>query len=155
MNISLQRLNWLWCMLLVLSTFRCLKEEEEDSFSLALRAPSSDTFLSTAWIFENHYSLVFLYSYSSWAFHINLFSIIFYRSLMQCAKDRRCRSLYIHAFSLSYATQEYISMWLQLLIDLTYCVRDGLIYCERHYAELHKPRCNACDEVSFLLLICT
>uniref|UniRef100_A0A1I7ZX43 LIM zinc-binding domain-containing protein n=1 Tax=Steinernema glaseri TaxID=37863 RepID=A0A1I7ZX43_9BILA len=34
----------------------------------------------------------------------------------------------------------------QLLIDLTYCVRDGLIYCERHYAELHKPRCSACDE---------
>ncbi|KAK0428369.1 hypothetical protein QR680_010760 [Steinernema hermaphroditum] len=36
----------------------------------------------------------------------------------------------------------------QLLIDLTYCVRDGHIYCERHYAELHKPRCSACDEVS-------
>ncbi|MFH4974755.1 hypothetical protein AB6A40_001464 [Gnathostoma spinigerum] len=35
----------------------------------------------------------------------------------------------------------------QLLIDLTYCVRDGKIYCERHYAELHKPRCDACDEV--------
>uniref|UniRef100_A0A0R3RKM9 LIM zinc-binding domain-containing protein n=1 Tax=Elaeophora elaphi TaxID=1147741 RepID=A0A0R3RKM9_9BILA len=43
----------------------------------------------------------------------------------------------------------------QLLIDLTYCVKDGIIYCERHYAELHKPRCNACDEVSifFSLLI--
>ncbi|EJW77106.1 hypothetical protein WUBG_11984 [Wuchereria bancrofti] len=38
----------------------------------------------------------------------------------------------------------------QLLIDLTYCVKDGIIYCERHYAELHKPRCNACDEVSFI-----
>uniref|UniRef100_A0A0N5AFN9 Protein espinas n=1 Tax=Syphacia muris TaxID=451379 RepID=A0A0N5AFN9_9BILA len=37
----------------------------------------------------------------------------------------------------------------QLLIDLTYCVRDSLIYCERHYAELYKPRCNACDEVYF------
>ncbi|KAK0428365.1 hypothetical protein QR680_010760 [Steinernema hermaphroditum] len=37
----------------------------------------------------------------------------------------------------------------QLLIDLTYCVRDGHIYCERHYAELHKPRCSACDELIF------
>ncbi|VDK73360.1 unnamed protein product [Litomosoides sigmodontis] len=36
----------------------------------------------------------------------------------------------------------------QLLIDLTYCVKDGVIYCERHYAELHKPRCHACDEIS-------
>lgn len=35
----------------------------------------------------------------------------------------------------------------ELLIDLTYCVREGHIYCERHYAEMHKPRCCACDEV--------
>ncbi|KAI6228980.1 BMA-LIM-9, isoform c [Aphelenchoides fujianensis] len=34
----------------------------------------------------------------------------------------------------------------QLLVDLTYCVREDKIYCERHYAELHKPRCSACDE---------
>ncbi|VDO84584.1 unnamed protein product [Heligmosomoides polygyrus] len=34
----------------------------------------------------------------------------------------------------------------QLLVDLTYCVKDDQIYCERHYAELHKPRCSACDE---------
>ncbi|VDN58345.1 unnamed protein product [Dracunculus medinensis] len=40
----------------------------------------------------------------------------------------------------------------QLLIDLTYCVKDGLLYCERHYAELHKPRCNSCDEVDFFKL---
>ncbi|CEF66756.1 Four and a half LIM domains protein 3 [Strongyloides ratti] len=37
----------------------------------------------------------------------------------------------------------------QLLIDLTYCVRENSIYCERHYAELHKPRCSACDELIF------
>uniref|UniRef100_A0A914EJ75 Uncharacterized protein n=1 Tax=Acrobeloides nanus TaxID=290746 RepID=A0A914EJ75_9BILA len=37
----------------------------------------------------------------------------------------------------------------QLLVDLTYCVREDRIYCERHYAELHKPRCSACDEVCF------
>lgn len=36
----------------------------------------------------------------------------------------------------------------ELLVDLTYCVHDDKIYCERHYAEMLKPRCNACDEVS-------
>lgn len=36
----------------------------------------------------------------------------------------------------------------ELLVDLTYCVHDDKIYCERHYAEELKPRCNACDEVS-------
>lgn len=34
-----------------------------------------------------------------------------------------------------------------LLIDLTYCVHDDKLYCERHYAEQLKPRCAACDEV--------
>lgn len=33
-------------------------------------------------------------------------------------------------------------------MDLTYCVHDDLVYCERHYAEQLKPRCAACDEVS-------
>jgi hypothetical protein len=37
----------------------------------------------------------------------------------------------------------------QLLVDLTYCTREDKIYCERHYAELHKPRCSACDELIF------
>nr|CAD2173587.1 unnamed protein product [Meloidogyne enterolobii] len=37
----------------------------------------------------------------------------------------------------------------QLLVDLTYCVRDEKVYCERHFAELHKPRCSACDELIF------
>lgn len=36
----------------------------------------------------------------------------------------------------------------ELLIDLTYCHKDGNIFCERHYAELIRPRCAACDEVS-------
>jgi hypothetical protein len=36
----------------------------------------------------------------------------------------------------------------ELLVDLTYCVHDDLLYCERHYAEQLKPRCAACDEVS-------
>ncbi|KAJ3633698.1 hypothetical protein MTP99_010631 [Tenebrio molitor] len=35
-----------------------------------------------------------------------------------------------------------------LLVDLSYCVHDEKIYCERHYAELLKPRCEGCDEVS-------
>uniref|UniRef100_A0A915IJX7 LIM zinc-binding domain-containing protein n=1 Tax=Romanomermis culicivorax TaxID=13658 RepID=A0A915IJX7_ROMCU len=34
----------------------------------------------------------------------------------------------------------------ELLVDLTYCIRDGKLFCERHYAELNKPRCAACDE---------
>lgn len=40
-----------------------------------------------------------------------------------------------------------------LLIDLTYCVHDDKLYCERHYAEQLKPRCAACDEVSIVLFI--
>ena len=35
----------------------------------------------------------------------------------------------------------------ELLVDLTYCVHDDQLYCERHYAEQLKPRCSACDEV--------
>ncbi|XP_073842155.1 four and a half LIM domains protein limpet isoform X3 [Musca autumnalis] len=37
----------------------------------------------------------------------------------------------------------------ELLVDLTYCVHDDKIYCERHYAELLKPRCAGCDELIF------
>ena len=33
------------------------------------------------------------------------------------------------------------------LVDLTYCVHEDQLYCERHYAEQLKPRCSACDEV--------
>lgn len=36
----------------------------------------------------------------------------------------------------------------ELLVDLTYCIFDDKIFCERHYAEMLKPRCNSCDEVS-------
>lgn len=36
----------------------------------------------------------------------------------------------------------------ELLVDLTYCLKDGKLFCERHYAESCKPRCAACDEVS-------
>ncbi|KAI1286624.1 Four and a half LIM domains protein 2 [Halotydeus destructor] len=32
------------------------------------------------------------------------------------------------------------------LMNLTYCLKKGAIYCERHYAETFKPRCTACDE---------
>ncbi|XP_064489395.1 prickle planar cell polarity protein 3-A-like isoform X3 [Ornithodoros turicata] len=37
----------------------------------------------------------------------------------------------------------------ELLVDLTYCAKDGRLYCERHYAETLKPRCAACDELIF------
>ena len=34
-------------------------------------------------------------------------------------------------------------------VDLTYCVLDGRVFCERHYAERVRPRCGACDELIF------
>jgi len=39
----------------------------------------------------------------------------------------------------------------QLLVDLCYCYNAGNVYCERHYAELIRPRCRACDEVSLYM----
>ncbi|XP_032223003.1 testin isoform X2 [Nematostella vectensis] len=36
-----------------------------------------------------------------------------------------------------------------LLVDLIYFYKDGVIYCGRHYAEQFKPRCAACDELIF------
>ena len=36
----------------------------------------------------------------------------------------------------------------QLLVDLCYCYKAGNVYCERDYAELIRPRCRGCDEVS-------
>jgi len=36
----------------------------------------------------------------------------------------------------------------ELLVDLTYCNFDDVLYCERHYAEQIRPRCAACDEVN-------
>jgi hypothetical protein len=38
----------------------------------------------------------------------------------------------------------------ELLVDLCYCLKDGDIYCERHYADLIVPRCGGCDEVRCL-----
>lgn len=37
----------------------------------------------------------------------------------------------------------------ELLVDLIYFYREGLLYCGRHHAELIKPRCAACDEIIF------
>ncbi len=37
----------------------------------------------------------------------------------------------------------------EILVDLTYCVHNDSLYCERHYAENLKPRCGACDELIF------
>ncbi|XP_052755714.1 protein espinas-like [Galleria mellonella] len=35
----------------------------------------------------------------------------------------------------------------ELLVDLVYFWKDGLLYCGRHHAEKLKPRCSACDEI--------
>lgn len=40
----------------------------------------------------------------------------------------------------------------ELLVDLTYCVHEDKLFCERHYAEMLKPRCGSCDEVSVCYL---
>ena len=37
----------------------------------------------------------------------------------------------------------------ELLVDLCYCAKDGAVWCERHFAELFRPRCGACDELIF------
>lgn len=35
----------------------------------------------------------------------------------------------------------------ELLVDLIYFWKEGLLYCGRHHAESLKPRCAACDEI--------
>ena len=35
----------------------------------------------------------------------------------------------------------------ELLVDLIYFFKDGKIFCGRHYGELTRVRCAACDEV--------
>nr|XP_002734641.1 PREDICTED: testin-like [Saccoglossus kowalevskii] len=37
----------------------------------------------------------------------------------------------------------------ELLVDLIYFYKDDKVYCGRHYADLHRPRCAACDELIF------
>ncbi|GFR80367.1 prickle-like protein 3 [Elysia marginata] len=37
----------------------------------------------------------------------------------------------------------------ELLVDLVYCQHAGQLYCQRHYAELIRPRCPGCDEVGW------
>ncbi|CAI9738390.1 planar cell polarity 3-A-like isoform X2 [Octopus vulgaris] len=37
----------------------------------------------------------------------------------------------------------------ELLVDLTYCHFQQKLFCERHFAELVRPRCFACDELIF------
>ena len=43
----------------------------------------------------------------------------------------------------------------ELLVDLIYFFNnsDAKVYCGRHHAELYKPRCPACDEVSSISLV--
>lgn len=41
----------------------------------------------------------------------------------------------------------------ELLVDLIYFFHKEKVYCGRHYADIVKiPRCNACDEVSVLVM---
>lgn len=43
----------------------------------------------------------------------------------------------------------------ELLVDLIYFFKDGKIYCGRHYGELTRVRCAACDEVSYSFFLHT
>lgn len=38
----------------------------------------------------------------------------------------------------------------ELLVDLIYFYQEGKVHCGRHHAELLKPRCSSCDEVSLV-----
>lgn len=35
----------------------------------------------------------------------------------------------------------------ELLVDLIHCVKNNKLYCERHFAQTIRPRCESCDEV--------
>ncbi|XP_013401172.1 four and a half LIM domains protein 3 isoform X2 [Lingula anatina] len=37
----------------------------------------------------------------------------------------------------------------ELLVDLVYCQKEEKLYCQRHFAEIYKPRCEGCDELIF------
>ncbi|MEQ2177430.1 hypothetical protein GOODEAATRI_003458 [Goodea atripinnis] len=41
------------------------------------------------------------------------------------------------------------SMCQELLVDLIYFYQNGKIFCGRHHAELMKPRCSSCDEMTY------
>lgn len=38
----------------------------------------------------------------------------------------------------------------EILVNLIYFFKESKLYCGRHYCEMMKPRCTACDEVNFL-----
>lgn len=39
----------------------------------------------------------------------------------------------------------------EMLVDLIYFYHNGKVLCGRHHAELLKPRCSSCDEVSAII----
>ena len=43
----------------------------------------------------------------------------------------------------------------ELLVDLVYFFKDNDIFCGRHYADFFRPRCRACDEVKYTVLVYT
>lgn len=71
-------------------------------------------------------------------------------------RQRRLASGVLYSYCALYDSQSIQACFMcgkcdELLVDLTYCVKDQQIYCERDYASMLKPRCAACDEVRFII----
>ena len=93
----------------------------------------------------------------------SLFIIIIFANFLQecksCHGNIEIDTAYVMAFNLGDEASWHpgcfkCSKCSELLMNLTFFHCDGEIYCGRHYAENTKPRCAACDEVSFATFLC-
>uniref|UniRef100_T1L1L1 LIM zinc-binding domain-containing protein n=1 Tax=Tetranychus urticae TaxID=32264 RepID=T1L1L1_TETUR len=70
-----------------------------------------------------------------------------------CGKDIRSREIIVIAPKLGedncwHPPCFVCTVCKELLVDLAYCVKNGCLYCERHFADTVRPRCSGCDEVT-------
>uniref|UniRef100_T1L5C0 LIM zinc-binding domain-containing protein n=1 Tax=Tetranychus urticae TaxID=32264 RepID=T1L5C0_TETUR len=73
-----------------------------------------------------------------------------------CGKDIRSREIIVIAPKLGedncwHPPCFVCTVCKELLVDLAYCVKNGCLYCERHFADTVRPRCSGCDENTFLI----
>ncbi|XP_015793887.1 four and a half LIM domains protein 2 isoform X2 [Tetranychus urticae] len=71
-----------------------------------------------------------------------------------CGKDIRSREIIVIAPKLGedncwHPPCFVCTVCKELLVDLAYCVKNGCLYCERHFADTVRPRCSGCDELIF------
>ena len=76
-----------------------------------------------------------------------------------CHQDIYVGSAYVLAFSLGENAAWHPQCFSctkcnELLMNLTFYQSDADIFCGRHYAEINKPRCGACDEVNRVVKFC-